>query len=230
MNTSRAQASFAEAWQAFYRARALFAGVLMIVMAVNIGVFLTVMFGGVIKPPVKQSATAPATIGAGVTVPSTTKPVSMEKDEVSLARSEAWRASFKIVMTLTAFVAIVMVVFMVFCALLGVMVLIAGQLPGTGAVVSAFLWSLLAALLLLWAPLLSHIVSNMTIIGLPSFGDLQNGYTMNLSAYATWSTTVSLWIGFLVYPILIILISIMYLGRTSQAHAQVSAALSAREQ
>jgi len=224
MNTSRAQASFAEAWQAFYRARAFFAVVLMIVMAVNIAVFLTVRFGGVIKPPVKPTTTAP-----GWTSLSTTQTSSMEKNEASFARSEAWRASFKIVMTLTAFVAIVMVVFMVFCALLGVMVLIAGQLPGAGAVVSAFLWSLLAALLLLWAPLLSHIVTNMTVIGLPSFDDLQNGYAMSLSAYATPATHVSLWIGFLVYPILIILISIMYLGRTSQAHAQVSAALSARE-
>lgn len=209
MIASNASSSFTESWQLLYRARSLFAGLLILAMVLNVAAMLAVSVGHVIDQP--QPTVAPTTAA-------TVDPAPAEPNHAPV-----WAAVIRIVMAVTAVLATVAAIFMLFSALVGLMILIAGGMPGTAPVTSSFFWALLAVVLLTWAPLLSHVVADMTVIGTATFENLETTYKLTLGEYATFSTHIPLWIGFCAYPIIIILIAVMYLGRTAQANAQITA-------
>jgi len=213
MNPGKASGSFAEAWSVLYQARTLFTILLIISMGANIAVFLAVRFAGVVDPLVGVPIGVVPEKAVGT--PSETMPAGKTIDVESLQRANWWASGFRAAMTFTSMLAIVSVIFMAFCALVGVMVLISAGLPGAGAAVSGFFWALAAGVLLLpWIRLID------LPIGLSQFEELLSAYrTSNLAG----EQPIIFWVQHLAFPVILILFSIMYLGRTSQAHAQMSA-------
>lgn len=214
MNTSKATGSFAEAWQLLYRARTLFAILLLLAMVVNIAVLLTVRFTGLVDPLIKKQVFGSCSPVEG---PAPTSGPIERTDTSNIESAHRYVGAFQAVMTLTNGIAIVAVIFMMFCALVGVMTLIAAHLPGAGAMVGGFFWALAAAAFMLpWQRLLA------VPVGLLSFDDLLNTYRDACTA-SSWYPHMTLWVQFVLYPLVLILFTVMYLGRTSQAHAQMSA-------
>jgi hypothetical protein len=178
--------------------------------------------------PVKEekteeaATTAPAAEVAEVkvTVP-TTRPVGCVMSvPAGLEKAMRWYNTFSNVMKLTAVIALVSVVFLVACGLLGVMMLVAGQLPGAGSLTSAFFWAIgIVVLMLPWSTLLPHVTC--LPIGIPSFSEIQLSLSSRVGTSESWLTTAILvfqtWAKFVVIPVLIILLDLMYLKRTKEA-------------
>jgi len=140
-------------------------------------------------------------------------------------------ASFDSLMFATGLITVASVTFLVFAALSGMMTLIAGHLPGAGGATKAFFWAVLLVVLIMpWDRILSR--ASHLPMGIPSFADLIEAYR----AYAQMAgpnflapPSVDMYLRFALIPILMVLVTIMYLGRTSQANSQVSASLSAMQ-
>jgi hypothetical protein len=146
------------------------------------------------------------------------------KDVTSAMR---WYNVFENVMNMTAIVTMISVFFMVFCALLGIMMLAAGQLPGADAVAKAFFWAIaIVAFILPWDTILPQVVC--LPIGLANFFDIQQSLRDLVSGCDVDSKVCHMgmifqqWVKFVVIPVLVILIDIAYLRRTSQANKLVT--------
>ncbi len=206
---TKTQASFADGWKVFYQLRTVFAVLLILTMAVNIGVFITAKFTRLVLP---QEASQPAATAAQPATAPTAQPSDVTPEMVR------WRMIFRIAMDVTAVVAIVSVAFLVFCALLGVMMIVAGQLPGAGLASAAFFWAVLMVVLLLpWSNLLPQ--ANCLPIGVPAFNDMRTNLLQSDPSFSV--SQIDLWLRYVVYPLVVLLITILYLGRTSQANRQI---------
>jgi len=225
MNSSKSSSSFGQAWQIISQARVVFAILVIAAMIINLAIFFWVYFGTPVDALVDRRA---------VDVPSyhelTSAPASVEAEPVDLEilrKARTWSTVFTTAMQFSGVLAILGVTFMLFCALLGVMVLIAGNLPGTGAVTSAFFYALGAVLLLClnWSEMLGEVL--VFPEGIATFDRLLDSIRLDAMPETRWSFAVSVWIRYVLYPLIAVLITVMYLGRTGQAHAQMSAGTAA---
>jgi hypothetical protein len=219
------QLSFAEGWTVFCQARTVFVALVMIAMVINLGIFGTARFA---KKLITYPQT-PISFGSRVMPGLTTsraaipvQPVVKEsKETIELnQRSETWKAIFTGLMTFTAILALVGAIFLFFNALIGIMMIIAGQLPGAGWVAGAFFWAAgLVALLLPWATMLPQ--ASCLPVGVASFGDMYAAIFQTRLASAGWWMEASLWLRYVLYPVIILLMSVMYFQRTGRANTQL---------
>jgi hypothetical protein len=188
-------------------------------------------------PAKSTPATAPAATQQAAPVPATpaTPKTSVNKvpskAEVTferpadLDRALKWYSTFSNVMTLTSIIALVSIIFMVFCALAGMMMIVAGHLPGAGSITSAFFWSIgIVALLLPWTNFIPQ--ATCLPIGIAAFTDIQASLRETCSGAgcgmsSDLASIIQLWVKYVVFPIIIILIDIMYLTRTRQAATDI---------
>lgn len=189
--------------------------------------------------PAKSSVTAPPTDTQPSTAPATPATPKPSVNQLSgrsartaeppadLDRALKWYSIFSNVMTLTSIIALVSIIFMVFCALAGMMMIVAGHLPGAGSITSAFFWSIgIVALLLPWTNFIPQ--ATCLPIGIPAFTDIQASLRETCSAAGCGlrddlASIIQLWVKYVVFPIIIILIDILYLARTRQAATDISA-------
>jgi hypothetical protein len=149
-------------------------------------------------------------------------------------KSLKWYAIFSNVMNLTGIVSLVSILFMVFTALAGIMMIIAGRLPGAGQVTSAFFWSIgIVALLLPWPNFIPQ--AACLPIGIADFSSLHASLTQlacgggSCPLAENVASIVQVWVRFVLFPVIIFLIDIMYLARTRQAAIQIRALALAAE-
>jgi len=238
MNGSKAVVGFVDSWKILYRGRTFFSVFLIGAMVANVVVFLWVLLGGPVDalkhpaalygcPPLTPGMvpstrpfTAPTTGPAAAFVEAFSDEAMPTQEEINSAQQ--WRQIFTVIMFVAGILAILGAVFMTACALLGVMVLVAGGLPGSGFATSAFFYVVGAALWLLlpWEEALSGTV--YMPVGVLNFQDLF--YAYRGSNPGDWLTFASLIVKYVVYPVVLILLAVMYLGRTSQANSVVVAA------
>jgi len=205
---TKSQTSFAEGWKVFYQVRTLFVVLLMVSMAVNIGIFITAKFSKVVIPRTTRVNVVEPTTTAAVTQPNAREEINPE-----MAR---WQKIFRIAMDVTAVVGTGSAIFLVFCALVGLMMIIAGQTPGAGFVAGAFFWAVLMVVVLLpWSSLMPSICC--LPVGLPGFNAMQG----SMMSCGSAGCQVNLWLRFVVYPLLVLLITVLYLVRTNQANKQI---------
>lgn len=227
MNSSKASGSFAECWRILAQARVVFSVFLIAAMVINLAIFFWVYF----KKPLTPLIDAQALSIAGAPVPTTMPTQTVDPDALASARNQ--RRIFKNIMYFTGVLAVMGIVFMLFCALLGLLTLIAGNLPGAGAVTSAFFYALAGALLMLlnWCDILGQSVACLAFpCGVVTFDHLFGAIRdITTSTGGSVSMSLGLWLRFVVYPVLILLFAVMYLGRTGQAHAQMSAGTAAED-
>ena len=230
MSAAKASSSFAEAWKVLYRARTLFAAFLILAMILDVAVFLTVRFSGTLDPLI-QFGRLTAPMGGFENAPGEgPSPASSASVDVSsLSKARQREGQFRSVMFFAAVLAVVGVTFMALCAVLAVMVLVAGNLPGAGAATGSFFYAAGAALWLLlpWGQILGYGTS--LPVGVPTFTQLLTAYQVTMDPSAGWDAQIGLWVRHVVYPAVIFLLTIAYLLRTSQAQAQMSAGTVAEE-
>ncbi len=151
------------------------------------------------------------------------KPIDSDK----LQSAMRWYNVFENVMNMTAIVTLLSVFFLVFCAMIGLMMVLAGQLPGAGALAKAFFWAIaIIAFLFPWDTFLPQVVC--LPIGLTSFLDIQLSLNEVLTRTDCSSSNICFigtvfqqWVKFVVIPLLVILIDIAYLRRTFQANREI---------
>lgn len=248
MDMNKINLGYAEGWGIIYQARTVFAILLLVALVINLAVFFVAKFSGltqsgdrpiIVQPflstlapcalheePAKatSTATAPTTQSAAPAVPDTVRTGEVPAD---LDRAVKWYSVFSNIMDLTAIIALVSIIFMVFCALSGMMMIIAGHMAGAGFITSAFFWSVgIIALLLPWSNFLPH--AACLPIGIPNFVDIQASLLQTCSDTACKTQdlagVIQLWIRFVVFPIIVILIDLMYIKRFNQAAAQIRSA------
>ncbi len=206
---NKTQLSFAEGWTVFFQARTVFVVLMIIAMVINLGIFGTARFAKkLILYPQDPTATRPAV---------QVQPV---PDQAATTRSDKWKTAFSGLMTFTTVLAIVSAIFLVFCALVGIMMIIAGQFPGAGMATGAFFWAAgMVALLLPWSAMLPQ--ASGLPVGVPSFGNISNDIFQSRLSNATLWMEILLWLKFALYPVIILLMSLMYYKRTNQANSQL---------
>ncbi len=210
------QNSFAQAWNVLNQAKLIFAALLILALVIDMACFLAVRFGKVTRSGL---APIPATYKALTDddAPAATMPAKQAQsadpavgdDESS---SSTWVSLIALAMNLSRILALVAVGFLLFCAMLMVMVLIAGHMPGAGPAVSAFFWAVfLVVLILPWFSLIPATLDQLDNALEPMFtgGDW------------SWISEISVWIRFVAYPLIAVLVTVMYLGRLSQANLQI---------
>ena len=229
MSSSKSSSSFGQAWRVLGQARVVFSVFLIAAMVINLAIFMWVYFKKPLAPLIDAQTVSVVVPPAGAESATTQ---SADADADADARASARRQAdiFKNVMYFTGVLGVVGITFMLFCALVGLMVLIAGNLPGAGAVTSAFFYALAGAMLMLlnWGDILGRSVACMAFpCGVVTFDQLFGVMREIGSAGSTLGLSLGLWVRFVVYPVLILLFAVMYLGRTGQAHAQMSAGTAA---
>ncbi|MFA5864215.1 MAG: hypothetical protein WC975_05950 [Phycisphaerae bacterium] len=213
--SSRDVTSFTEGWTVFHQARTVFTVLLLVAMVINIVIFILARFTSLAHHPmpsipVAVSTTTPPLFRSPASAPARVEPGTKSE--------EKWHTMFSALMMITSVVSIICVIFLVFCALLGVMMIIAGQAPGAGSAAAAFFWGVMMVVLLLpWGGIFPQIAC--LPCGSP-FREMQQNIQAGVSA--SWTTQLVLWVRYFIYPILIILADILYFGRTSQANTQVA--------
>ncbi len=227
---SKSTSSFADGWKVFYQARTLFTILLILAMAVNIAIFIVAGYTNLLKPILTPAANAPlcrlSLLGRSPASAPASMPVAggmiNKYSPEQVARAQRWSDAFSSIMTLTAIIALVSAIFLLFCALVGLMMIIAGQLPGAGSICGAFFWAVgIIVLLLPWSNMLSGTV--MLPLGIAGFSSLKSSLMTVSGQSVSWFAYVPLWFKFVIYPILIILFAIMYFGRTGQSNLQIMA-------
>ncbi len=231
MMSGKASGSFIDGWKVFYQARTLFSALLILAMIVNIAIFITVSYSNIIKPILVSERSAPACYmcpltGSGTTASApATLPVSALASKYSSAqidKARRWSNVFSSMMLLTAIIGIVSAIFLLFCALVGLMIIISGQLPGAGPICGAFFWAVgIIVLLLPWSNMLPSTV--LLPLGITGFSSLKASLSVVSVSSGHWAAYIPLWFKFAIYPILIILFTVMYFGRTSQSNLQIMA-------
>ncbi len=225
--------SFIDGWKVFYQARTLFSVLLILVMIVNIAIFITVSYSDIIKPVLVTDATAPACYMcplAGQTLATSSAPATLPVSVMSgkkysssqIAKAHRWSDAFSSIMLLTSVIGVVCAIFLVFCAIVGLMIIISGQLPGAGPVCGAFFWAVgIIVLLLPWSDMFPSSV--FLPLGIAGFSQMKSSLSMLSMSSGSWLSYVPLWFKFVIYPILIVLFTVMYFGRTSQSNLQIMA-------
>jgi hypothetical protein len=243
------QLSFAEGWTVFCQARTVFVALVIIAMVINLGIFGTARFAKKLitypqipvfvgMPGMPYPTTGPATTTqkAGPVLPGMMgtkgmmKPFNLNqlqtvvkesKETIELnQRSKTWETIFAGLMTFTGILALVGAIFLVFTAVIGIMMIIAGQLPGAGLVSGAFFWAAgLVALLLPWATMLPQ--ASCLPVGVASFNEMYNAIYQTRFSSATWWTEVALWLRYVLYPVIILMMTWMYFQRTGRANTQI---------
>ncbi len=213
--------SFREGWNIFYQARTLFVTLLIISMVVNIAIFLTAKYSKLLTPILTPSGDAVVSCPLTTSCPSIVPLAVNSYSNTDMARSNRWSEAFKGMLTITGIISVVSAIFLVFCGFIGLMMLIAGQLPGAGKICAAFFWGVgLLVLLLLWSNMLPN--SAGLPVGITGFTELQSSLlSANISSGA-WIGQITLWLRFVIYPLIIILLTIVYLRRTMQANMEIS--------
>jgi hypothetical protein len=244
------QLSFAEGWTVFCQARTVFVALVIIAMVINLGIFGTARFAKNLitypqvpvfcgLPGMPCPTTGPATttqkaglVLSGMGMKGMIKPFDLKQFQFPPVvkesketiernqRSKTWETIFTGLMTFTGILALVGAIFLAFSAVIGIMMIIAGQLPGAGLVSGAFFWAAgLVALLLPWATMLPE--ASCLPVGVASFGDMYNAIYQTRFSTANWWTEVALWLRYVLYPVIILLMTWMYFQRTGRANTQI---------
>jgi len=140
----------------------------------------------------------------------------------AVLRAAKWTSALRLIVNIARILALVSVAFMFFIALLMTMVLVAGQLPGAGMAVAAFFWAVgLIVLILPWSALLPDVAG--LPVGVPTLGELHRSLGPILTGGdASVFDHILAWVRFVVYPVIIALITVMYVGRLGQANLQIT--------
>jgi len=218
---TRTENSFFEGWSIVYQMKTIFAVLLIIAMAINLAVFVLTRFQVLVKLPPKPVIAAGIGLSTQSAIPTATQRRPAPGMDVNAETdTNKWEAVFNTLTVLASIVALVSVVFLVLCALLAVMLVVAGGLPGAGALTAAFFWAVaLAALILPWCNLIPQmgcmpsILSHFRVILTETASSVYSG---------SWMDEILLWLRFVVYPLLIVLIGVLYFGRFNQANRSMS--------
>ncbi len=228
--------SFIDGWRVFYQARTIFVALLILVMVVNIAIFIATSYSDIVKPVLVTDSMGPGpagcyacpllSLGAKTASAPATLPVSVmpnkQYSQTQISKARRWANAFSSVMLLTGVIGVVSAIFLLFCAAIGLMMIISGQLPGAGPVCGAFFWSVgIIVLLLPWSNIFPSGV--FLPLGVAGFAQLKASMSAVLLSSGSWVAYIPLWFKFVVYPILIILFAVMYFGRTSQSNLQIMA-------
>ena len=210
------QNSFAQAWNVLNQAKLIFAALLILAVVIDVACFFAVRLGKVTRPglaPIPATYTALIDDDApAATMPAEQAPSADPAVGDTESSSSTWVFLIALAMNLSRILAMVAIAFLLFCAMLMVMVLIAGHLPGAGPAVSAFFWAVfLVVLILPWFSLIPA-----------TLDELENALEPMLTGGDwSWLSEISLWIRFVAYPLIAGLVTVMYLGRLSQANLQI---------
>lgn len=139
------------------------------------------------------------------------QPATEPASESALDRAEQWRANFQWLLTVSAFVAMVVALLLAGSLLVAVQVALVGRLGGVASLLSAFFWSLvLVAILVPWQYPFpqSHVTGALF--------DYHELYSRTLDVKTAWGATdvsvahlIIYHVRFLVYPILAVLICLL---------------------
>ncbi len=230
MTNSKTITSFTDGWRVLYQARTVFSILLIIVLLVNIGLFITAWRSPNLIRPVVGNACMLAEPKNPTSLPSTAPAVSPASASPELTAqaevSTKYTTIFSNLLTMTQIVALVSVVFLLFCALLGILMVIAGQLPGAGVLTGAFFWAVgIVALVLPWSNILPQCM--YLPLGMPAFNELHSALHLTSvcgEGIGHAAAQVSMWLKFVVFPVIIILFDVLYIWRTRQADNQIDQA------
>lgn len=228
---NRTLSGFLDGWGVLYQVRTFFVIILVVAMVINIAVFATAKFSNLVSyrsaimpfmPAHPPTASAPAGITAPTTLPDRLGFLGTPREGNDVdPRSEKWEAFFSALLTMTGVITVAAAFFLVFCALLAVMMIVAGQLPGAGLITGAFFWAVLLVVLILpWCSFIP-LVSCLPSVVAP-FSAMKASIAGTQIPDANWIRQIPIWVQYVVYPIVVILIGIMYFGRFSQANSQIA--------
>ncbi len=216
MNDANVSTSFAESWKVLYKARTVFALFLLVAMAVNILAFLFVNFA----KPIDALTGSQANLAAA-TQPAESVVTASEADKKS---AERWQSILKTVMFVTGILAVVGAVLMLAAALLGMLAIIAGRLPGAGPITAACFYAVGATLWLLlpWNGIFLGFTYYLPA-GVPTFAGLGAAYDLALmSGGGFTSAKLALWVVYALYPAIVCMLTALYIGRTGQTNRQIA--------
>ncbi len=224
----KVNSSFIEGWWVMFRARTVFATLLIIAMLVNVAVFIAVKYGKLSGEVILPLPSA----GAKVDIPAPEGRVPKEKavqpqppmplpptpppGNLPVGVDSPWLKICRGAVNIASIVSIISVVFLIFCSLVGLLMIIVARSPGAGAISASLFWAVgIVVLVLPWSGFLPFLVG-MPTGGVVNFDVLVREAKLNDSL-----SVVIEWLRYGVYPLLIVLFTVVYLKRTSQANLDI---------
>lgn len=200
--------SFIEGWWILYRARTVFASLIIIAVFTNIFLFIVSKYGRLvslsseIKSPVVASPTSSA-------------PALPPRSVQEGAAENEWSGVFRAIFNVTSVIVIVSLVFIVLSSLLGILMIIAARAPGAAELTSAFFWSIATvAIVLPWRILLPY------IIGFPAIIVDFDRFIWDIARSGSLDTAIQ-WLKYVAWPLIVVLFIAAYLRKTSQASLRI---------